>query len=155
TSFPPRPFRSMRTTALAGGLGCSGLALNILANGLLKGSSDMSVPDGRVETIGAVEVRQQLQCTRPAEFGGSGVERGGHLLVLRAVDGAGDVDDALAGAPGSRLEQLALLRERPQLDAPARVGAAAERADLGAGRIDEHAVGRARFADDLDRAGAG
>src|SRR3954471_11471176 len=130
TSFPPRPFLSMRTTAFAGGFGASGVRLPpSAAKGLLKGSSVMLVPGGGEEAIGAVDVRKELHGTGAAEFGVGFVEPGRDVFVLGAVERAGDVDDARAGVARGRLEQFAL-RKLLELDPPARVGSAAERADL-------------------------
>src|SRR5438477_493627 len=111
-------------------------------------------PDRGEESVGAVEVRKSPKSRGASEIGGSALESGGHFLVLGAVDGAGRVHQALAGERRGQFQQLALEArkrcERGRVDAPARIGSAAQDPELGAGRIHQDAVGRARAIEDLD-----
>ena len=66
------------------------------------------------------------------------------VLVLLAPQSAGGVDEPLAGVADSRFEEIALQPFQRgkvlRLDAPARIGPAAERAQLRAGSVDQHRV---------------
>ena len=76
------------------------------------------------------------------------------VFVLGAADRASAVHHPLRGQRGGGLQKLALERrqlcERARIDAPAHVRSAPQHAQLGAGRIDEDEVGRARTIDDFD-----
>src|SRR4051812_4130070 len=121
TSLPPRPFLSIRTTALAGpmagplgsgsGAGCcSGRSLSlprIPTKGLLNGLSSLiranflrRFPDGGKEPVGAVAVRQELHRADPAQPRVGPLERVRHGLVLGAVQSAGGIDEALLRQAG-------------------------------------------------------
>ncbi len=85
-----------------------------------------------------------------------------HVVVLLGTERAGTVDERSARpqAPRRRSEDRSLhlgeLRDRVGLNAPARVGIAAQRAESGAGRVDEDAVeGRVVEAVDRRRARVG
>src|SRR5439155_21840620 len=106
------------------------------------------------EAIGPFDVRQRAPLRHPLELGVRAIESICYVLVLGVADRAGAVHEPLRGQRGGGLQELALerrqLRERARIDAPARVRSAPQHAQLGAGRIDQDEVGRARTIDDFD-----
>src|SRR5947209_4640076 len=82
-----------------------------------------AIPDRGEETIGAVDVRERAPGRDAAEIGVRAIERGSNLFVLRAVQGAGPVDQALRRQWRGGLQQLQLQgrkgSEQGRIDPPA------------------------------------
>src|SRR5438105_12713137 len=114
-----------------------------------------AIPGRGEEPIGAVDVRERAPGPDAVELGVRAIERGSYLFVLRAVQGASPVDEALRREWRGGLQQLQLQGgkggEQARIDPPARVGSPAQRPQLGAGGVHEHAIGVPRSAGDLDQ----
>src|SRR4051812_36905346 len=96
------------------------------------------------ECVSALDMWPAVEEAITDELGVSTLEAHADLFVLFATEGAGGVDEPALRVAGGALEQLELQGgqrgEGLRVEAPAQIGAAAQRTELRARSVDEHRV---------------